>query len=393
MTRQLTIVVLGILGRTPFAGVAWQGLHYLEGFRRLGHDVWYVEDTGDWPFDLDRNAITDDPHYTLDYLGRVMAWAGFADRWAYRAACPAGEVHGPAAGTLSSLLARTDVLVNLTGATLLREEHLRIPVRVYLETDPVLAQLEVARGDRSTIEVLAAHTHLFTFGENLGTPECWVPLEPFQYHPTRQPVVLDWWTGSGPAAGAVASPLLLTTVASWRQTAKDIEWRGRVLRWSKHAEFLKILDLPRRARHRFELALARPDGDTVPVLSAHGWRVLDAVTLTKDILPYRDYVLGSGAEFTVAKEQYVSPRSGWFSDRSACYLAAGKPVVTQDTGFARVLPTGRGLFAFRTLEDAVGAVDAIASDYAFHARAAHEIAQQCFAAETVLARLLARAGC
>jgi hypothetical protein len=390
MSRRYTIVVLGILGRTPFAGVAWQGLHYLEGFRRLGHDVWYVEDTGDWPYDADRGAVSDDPRYTLDYLSRVLAWAGFGERWAYRAASRDGELHGPAGPGLASVLARADALVNVTGATVLGEEHRRVPVRIYLETDPVLAQLEVARGDRFTIESLAAHTHHFTFGENLGTPECWVPVEHFRYHPTRQPVVLDWWT-SPPAPGA-SGPLLFTTVASWRQTAKDIEWQGRPLRWSKHAEFDKILDLPGRATHRFELALASADPETIARVTRHGWRVLDAVTLTKDILPYRDYVLGSGAEFTVAKEQYVSARSGWFSDRSACYLAAGKPVITQDTGFGRVLPTGRGLLAFRTLDDAVRAVESVAADYAVHARGAREIAEQHFGAETVLAQLLARAG-
>jgi len=387
-----TIVVSGILGRSPYAGVAWQGLHYLEGLRRLGHDVWYVEDTGDWPFDLERNTVTDDPGYTLQFLARAMTWAGFADRWAYRAASRGGDVYGPAAPMLSSLLARADALVNVTGATLLREEHLRIPVRVYLETDPVLAELEVAQGNRFTIDALASHTHHFTFGENLGSAECWVPVGRFHYRPTRQPVIVDWWSGTGAAASGRAQPLVLTTVATWRQTAKDIRWQGQTLRWSKHEQFLKLVDLPRRSGHVFELALTEAGADTLDLLTSYGWRLRDAIPLTMDILPYRDYIRGSGAEFTVAKEQYVAPRSGWFSDRSASYLAAGKPVITQDTGFGRVLPTGRGLFAFRTIEDILEALEVIAADYDTHARAAREIAAEHFAAEIVLARLLAGAG-
>jgi len=387
----LTIVVCGILGRSPYTRVAWQGLHYLECFRRLGHDVWYLEDTGVWPFDLERNTVTDDPGYTLRFLARIMAWAGFADRWAYCAASRGGEAYGPAALKLPSLLERTDVLVNVTGGTLLRPEHTRIPVRVYLETDPVLAQLEVAQGDRAAIEALAAHTHHFSFGENLGSADCWIPVERFHYRPTRQPVVVDWWSdGAAPRGGA--RPLRLTTVATWRQSAKDVRWQGKILRWSKHEQFLKLLDLPRRSGHAFELALTEADAATLERLAAHGWQLRDAIPLSMDILPYRDYIQGSDAELTAAKAQYVEPRTGWFSDRSASYLAAGKPVVTQDTGFDRVLPTGRGLFAFRTPDGIPAAIEAIAADYAAHTRAAREIAAEFFSADVVLARLLADAG-
>ena len=388
----LTIVVCGILGRSPYAGVAWQGLHYLEGFRRLGHDVWYLEDTGVWPFDLERNTVTDDPSYTLQFLARVMAWADFGDRWAYCAASRGGTVYGPAAAKLSSLLDRTDVLVNVTGGMLLRHEHSRIPVRVYLETDPVLAQLEVAQGNRSTIEALQVHTHHFSFGENLGSADCWVPVERFHYQPTRQPVVVDWWSSGDGVGRGGATPLRLTTVATWRQSAKDIRWQGQILRWSKHEQFLKLLDLPRRSGHAFELALTEADAGTLDRLAAHGWRLRDAIPLTVDILPYRAYIQGSDAELTAAKEQYVAPCTGWFSDRSASYLAAGKPVVTQDTGFGRVLPTGRGLFAFRTVDEIPAAIETVASDYETHARAARALAVEFFSADVVLARLLADAG-
>src|SRR5262249_1836946 len=156
--------------------------------------------------------------------------------------------------------------------------------------------------------------------------------------------------------------------ASWKQSDKDIEWRGETYTWSKHHEFLKLLDLPFRAGRPFELALACDDEEALRLLAEHGWRVVDALALSKDPLPYRDYILGSRGEFTVAKDQNVRLRSGWFSDRSACYLAAGKPVITQDTGFGNVLPTGRGLFSFRTIDDVLAALDAVESSYEVHSR-------------------------
>jgi hypothetical protein len=383
------LVVLGMMGRTPFAGVAWQALHYLEGFRRLGYDVYYLEDTGDWAYDPDQNTITDDPRYTLNYLGRAMSWAGLPEQWAYCSAGQGGRWFGPAAERVGALLARADALVNVTGATLLRDEHLRVPVRVYLETDPVLPQIEVAQGRPFTIELLSAHTHHFTYGENLGAPDCGVPCEGFRYFPTRQPIILDWWD---PPQGQAGAGRPWTTIGSWRQAGKDIEWNGETYYWSKHHEFLKFVDLPRRARQPLELALACDEEETLRMLAGHGWRVTDALALSRELLPYRDYVWGSAGEFTVAKDQNIRLRSGWFSDRSASYLAAGKPVITQDTAFGKRLPTGRGLFAFRAVEDVLAAFDQIQTDYEAHSRAAREIAREYFAADRVLTDLLRQAG-
>ena len=383
------VVVLGIVAQTPFAGVAWQALHYVEALRRLGCDVYYVEDTGTWSYDPERETLTDDGAYAARYLSRLMAWAGLPDRWAYRMGGEGGPVFGLSAARFAELFSHADALLNVTAATVLREEHRKVPVRAYVESDPVLAQVEIAQGKEFTVDFLAAHTHHFTFGENLGTPRCPIPVEGFTYRPTRQPVVRDWWpVGATPAS----RPPRFTTVASWHQTGKDIEWQGQVYAWSKHRQFLRFVDLPRRTGVALELMLTRADDATRAMLASHGWRVGDAVGLSRDILPYRDYVLASDAEFTVAKDQYVLPRSGWFSDRSACYLAAGKPVVTQDTGFGDVLPTGRGLFAFRSAADVLVALDAIASDPAAHGRAAAEIAAEFFDAERVVGRLLAEAG-
>ncbi|HEU4439026.1 MAG TPA: hypothetical protein VFT36_07230 [Methylomirabilota bacterium] len=401
MAEASTLVVLGMMGRMPVAGVTWQALQYLEGFRRLGFDVHYVEDTGEWSYDPDRNTISDDPSYAVGSIGALMARHGLSGRWAYRA--PDGRVFGLTASALERLFERTDALVNLTGATVLREEHRRVPVRVYLETDPVLPQIEVARGDAFHVEMLSAHTHHFTYGENLGQPDCGVPVGRFAYRPTRPPVVLDWWEPAADAPGPC-----FTTVASWRQAGKDVEWQGQTYTWSKHHEFLKLIDLPRRTAQPLELALAirgragdgesgwiprdREDADALRLLTRHGWRVVNALPLSHDLAAYRAYLLGSRGEFTVAKDQNVRLRSGWFSDRSACYLAAGRPVVTQDTAFGKFVPTGEGLFAFAGADDAVAALAAINADYTRHARAAREIARDYFQAETVLGKLAQDAG-
>jgi hypothetical protein len=387
-----TVVVMGILGRTPFAGVAWQVLHYLEGFRRRGCDVYYVEDTGDWPYDPVQNTVSDDPRYTVHYIARLLDWCGLAGRWAYRAASQGGRVYGMEESRLTELWRRADVLLNVVGGTVLRDEHRRVPVRIFLETDPGLAQIEIAQGQQFTTDLLAAHTHLFSYGENLGAPDCLVPLRQFPYHPTRQPVVLDWWAPLADFLAHAGAAGRFTTVTSWQQAGKDAVWGGETYLWSKHVEFLKFLDLPRRTAQPMGMALSCGDPDTRRLLAGHGWHLDDAFALTTDILPYRAYLFSARGEWTVAKDQYVRLRTGWFSDRSACFLAAGKPVITQDTAFGKFIPTGRGLFAFQTMDQVLDALDRINTAYAVHARAAREIAAEYFAAERVVADMLTRAG-
>jgi hypothetical protein len=381
------VVVLGVMGQSPFAGVAWQVLHYLEGFRRLGWDVVYVEDTGAWPYDPVANTVSADCSYALSHLQRALARCDMSESWAYRNAAENGRVYGPLAAQFARVFSDADLLVNLTGATVLGEEHMVVPARLYLETDPVLPQIELAQGRQFTVDLLSAHTHLATFGENLGQPGCLLPVTAgFDYLPTRQPVVLDWWRPTDPPGARY------TTVASWRQTAKDLEWHGELYTWSKHVEFLKLIDLPASLTVPVDLALACDDADDLALLRAHGWGVIDACALSLDLDTYRRYIGCSRGELTVAKDQNVRLRSGWFSDRSASYLASGRPVVTQDTGFGDVLPIGQGLFAFRDLDDVIAAIEVIESDLEKHSHAALEVADTYFRAETVLSELLARIG-
>jgi hypothetical protein len=388
VSERLRMVVVGGLGAMPFAGVAWQVLHYLEGFRRLGHDVFYLEDTGSWPYDPGRDTVSDDAQPTIAYVARLLERVGLGEAWAYRDVVEDRKTHGVSEEQLQRMLGSADALVNVSGVTLLRDEHLQVPVRIYLETDPVLPQIEVEQGNEFTIDLLAAHTHHFTYGENVGAPDCEVPTGRFRYLPTRPPVVLDWWT---PPAGDFAG-CPFTTVSNWEQTDKDIEWRGRLYRWSKHAEFQRFLDLPAVLHRPLELALALDDVDTIAMIEAAGWRVVPAGPLSKDVDRYRDYIRSSAGEFSVAKEQYVSLRTGWFSDRTACYLAAGKPAVVQDTAFGCALPTGEGLFAFEDTGDVVAAFAEIDADYARHSDAARALAEEFLDSDRVLGRLLEDAG-
>lgn len=385
VTKSKVLVVLGIMGCLPVAGtgVAWNTIQHLIGLRRLGYDVYYVEATAIWPY----NATADDCSFPVNYISTLLSRFGFQDKWIYVAAHSDGRCYGLSELQLKSLYARADAIINLFGGTILREEHMVCPVRIYLETDPVVHQIRIANGEQKYIDLVGAHTALFSWGENYGAPDCGVPLERFTYKRTRPPVVRDFWDAPcHPAARR------FTTIAHWDQSVKDLEYEGERYSWSKHREFLNVLELPRRTTQEFALALAIDDSAAVQLLESHGWFVEDAYEVSKTLDSYRQYLWGSRGEFTVAKDMNVRLCSGWFSERSACYLAAGKPVITQETGFSKFLPTGLGLFAFRSLDDIIPAVEAINSDYQKHSRAAKEIAAEYFDAEKMLRQLLLDVG-
>jgi len=288
---------------------------------------------------------------------------------------------------LHSLYREADAVFNLCGAQELHPEHRDVRCLVYLETDPVANQVGVATGHLPTIEALAAHHYIFTYGENLGAADCRVPVERFQWQPTRPPVCIDWWTTRAPPAAGAA----LTTIANWKHTGKDIVWQDETYYWSKHLEFQHFINLPSRSALPLELAIGGVSDDERADMRRHGWRVVPSVSLAEPSA-YREYIRASRGEFTVAKDQNIRLRSGWFSDRSACYLAAGRPVITQETGFSKFLPTGKGLFGFKTMDDIVRAIDAVEADYEGNCSAAREIAAEYFAAEKIVGSLMQRAG-
>jgi hypothetical protein len=291
---------------------------------------------------------------------------------------------------------------NVTGTSRFPEQGLKAGRLIYYGTDPVHPELKHAGGDQAMLELIAEHDDVVTYGENIGTPRCGIPPLPRLRARTRQPVLMDLWDGPSPTYDA------FTTVGNWAQTGRDVEFNGEKYLWSKHHEWLKFVELPEKINTTLELAtnlldpsrirhgpneVVRAGGlatDTYTMLTSRGWRLRDGVSVSLDPWTYRDYIRNSLGEFTVARDLNVRTQSGWFSERSACYLAAGRPVVTQNTGFGSVLPTGEGLFAFDTMDDCIEAFRAIEADWGRHSRAARQIAHDYFSAEVVLGSLLSK---
>jgi hypothetical protein len=387
---RLRLVVLGMMGRCPFGGQTWLYLNWLRGFSRLGHDVYYVEDDATWPYDPRVDSVTDDPSYAAAHLERSLSGIGLPGRWAYRPLFKGREeCLGMSAARLLELYRDCDALLNLCGATVLNDDHRLARRRIYVETDPVTNQLELANGKEKTKRVLDEHDTIATYGESYGEPGCRVPLVGgYRYVKTRQPIDLELWSVVGETGGE-----RYTTIGNWKQKGHDVKWNGETYYWSKHHEFLKFVDLPQhRPSLSFELSLNIDEEADRKLLLDHGWRLSSPLRMSLEPFSYREFFQRSRGEWTVAKDQNVRLQSGWFSERDACYLASGRPVVAQSTGFERHLPTGDGLFAFRTLEEALAALDRIESDYPKACRAARAVAESHLEATRVCRAFLERVG-
>jgi GT2 family glycosyltransferase len=387
-SRRPKVVLLGMMSKMPVAGVVWQTVHYLVGLERLGFETYYVEAHARTPSMFMRHEADDGSRKAAAFIDGVCRRFGLHDRWAFHALHEDGRCYGLGEERLRKLYRSAELLINLHGGTEPLPEHAATGRLVYVETDPVQLQVELHERRREALDFLEPHVGFFSFGENLGQPDCLLPSwEGFEFKPTRQPVVLDFWRTFARGSGD-----LFTTVGNWRQEWRDVLVAGERYSWSKHHEFLKFLELPQWAGEVFELALAGCGEEDRRLLEQRGWRVRDATALSDDVDEYRAYVCSSRGEFTVAKDQNVRLRTGWFSDRSATYLAAGRPVITQETGFSNTLPAGEGLFGFSMRDDILAAVDAINSEYERHSYAAREIATEYFSAERVLAAMLEQVG-
>ncbi len=403
--KRLRLVVLGTLAGNPYAGMAWMHMQIAAGLQLLGHEVYYFEVTSNWPYDPVRQMKVDDSDYAVPYLARVAEGFGLGGRWAYRRSYSDKEWLGLSRGKAEELLTQADAVFNIAGATRLRtKEELKVGRLIYFGTDPVYDEIQFAKRDRIVCEYIDEHDEFVTYGENIGRGECPIPPLPKLKARTRQPVLLDLWQSGPPMKPQ------FTTVCNWKQAAHDLEFQGQTYLWSKHHEFLKFIDLPQRTAQPLELAMGLVDsatvrpgfGEVIPacglsrderrLLETNGWQLVESDQFTIDPWRYRDYLVASRGEFTVARDLNVRLQSGWFSERSACYLSAGRPVITQDTGFGTVVPTGNGLFAFNTMDDILSALEAVNADYERHSRAARQIADEFFRAEKVLSKLLADLG-
>jgi hypothetical protein len=364
----MRIVVAGTVAGTPGqGGASWAVLQYVLGLARLGHDVTLVEQVAELSPAIE------------SYFGDVVDEFGLRGR--------AGIVDGErrTAGldyrALRETAGAADVLLNLSG--ILRDPELRDPppARVYIDLDPGFNQFWHEQG----LDVgLDGHTHHVSVGLALGSPECPVPLCGRTWLTTTQPVVLDLW----PRANGVVHDAL-TTVGNWRSYG-SVEFAGATYGQKAHS-LRRLLELPRVSGERFLLALAvHPDEHAdLEAMRENSWELVDPAAVAGTPALYHSFVSGSRAEFGLAKSGYVDSACGWFSDRSACYLAAGRPVVAQDTGFSRYLPTGEGLLAFRDVGEAAAAVEELRRDYPAHSDAAYALARERFDSGRVLSELLA----
>jgi hypothetical protein len=374
------IVVLGMMSRHPVAGMVFITLQYLIGLQRLGYDVFYVEPQGGVP--------GTDPVAAPAWIDSTMRRFHLGDRWAYHSIYGDGRCYGLSERQLKDLYQSAALIINLHGATKPSPELTATGRLVYLETDPVELEISLFNHEQWAYDLWSQHCAFFTWGENCGQPDCRLPsANGFHFVPTRQPVVIDLWETFADCDGEA-----FTTIGNLRQEYREVEFLGETYYWSKHYEFLKFIDLPSRTGERFELALSSCEPSDRELLEAKGWRVVPAADYSIDIDAYRQYIGRSRGEFTVAKDQNVRLRTGWFSDRGATYLAAGRPVINQETGFSNTYPVGEGLFAFSTIDDAVAAVETVAADYERHRRAARSVAREYFSYDVVLPAMLSHVG-
>jgi hypothetical protein len=388
----MKIVVTGLLATYPLGGVAWDYLAYVSGFRRLGHEVFYLEDTGQWLYNPHANTFTEDVSFNVAHLLATLGRTGddMRERWALRA--PDGSYHGATLEHVARVCQDADLFLNVSGACWLREAYRGARRTAYLDSDPSYSQAKLLAVERDTasadqaysVGLIRAHDCFFTFAENINHPSCGIPSCGLTWLPTRQPIVIDDWPFT-----YLPSARTYTTVMSWKTDVTLPNLDG-VTYGGKDVEFAKFLDLPAHVNVPLQVALsgAAPRDE----LRRHGWQIVNAYEKSCTPDAYRDYLRASRAEWSIAKNAYVASRSGWFSTRSAAYLALGKPVVVQDTGFRPYYPIGAGIFPFITIDEAVESIACVESDYHRHCEAARATAEHEFAAEAVLTRLLHDAG-
>ena len=406
----LRIIVTGFIAQHPLlGGVTWDYLQYPLGLARLGHDVYYFEDSGEWPYKLDGGPCGDDwtaydCHKNVNRLATVMSRFGFEGKWAYRFPIGEGEWYGLSDTKRTEITKSADLLINVSGSLEHPEFYRGADTLAYIDSDPVFTQIKIAQGPEKFRNCVNAHDVFFTFGERLPN---FLPALDYNWRATRQPVVLSEWNLCPPQRD------VFTTVMSWT-SYEALVYEGQKY-GQKDTEFKRFLDLPTKVGcTTMEVAIGKllhtwntddqdfsqkiktftidnPKWKVRDLLMQAGWSVVDAMAMCGDIDSYREYVQASKADWSVAKNGYVLGQPGWFSCRSACYLAAGKPVVVQDTGFSEILPTGSGILSFRTPEEAIAGIREVDSNYNKHAKAARMIAEQYFNSDKVLTHLIENA--
>jgi hypothetical protein len=365
-------------GWPEFGGSTWVRLQYMLGLQKLGVESFWVDRLG--PIDPLKHPHSLD--YLMDRFDRTAREFGFQDRYCVEYNC--GERYfGMKQQQMIQLARDSDLLVNISGYLPPASPLMCAPRRAYIDVDPGFTQIWAHQQDIG----LERHNFFFTVGQNVGRPEFKIPTRNIQWQPILPPVVLDLWP---PHIDEKFQRF--STVADWRGSQNAIfeeEYYG-----TKRDEFVRFLTVPLKANQRIELALCmgQHDFEDLGLLDGHNWRVRDSFSYVGDPRSYQEFIQNSRAEFSVAKRGYVKSNSGWISDRTACYLASGKPAIVQSTGFEWRLPAGKGLLTFRTIDEAVAAIESVKCDYLGHARAARELAEAHFDSNIVLGSILERVG-
>ena len=381
-----TIVIAGSLAQKPRqAGHTWQFLQYLLGFKRLGWDVLFIDRLEpEMCLDGSGRPCPFEMSVNLQYFLEVMNSFGLKD--SFSLIYNRGERFiGLSRQQVLNQCRNSAFLLNVMG--FLEDEEIlgQVPRRVFLDTDPGLGQMWQALG---LADIFRGHDDYVTIAENIGQADCTIPTCGLNWIKWRQPIVLDQWSlqnGSGYGC--------FTSIGSWRGPYGPIEFGGKTYGLRAH-EFRKYVDLPRATGQKFEVALDIHSAETrdIELLNGKGWSLADPKIVACDPFVYREYIQNSQAEFMATKNMYVQTNSGWFSERSICYLASGRPVLAQDTGLKELYPTGEGLVTFTNLEEAVDGVEKINGNYQRHSEAARSLAEEYFDSDKVLKNLLSKLG-
>jgi hypothetical protein len=380
----MTIAIVGgaVANKYLNGGAVWTRLSWALGMQKLGFDVYFLEQ-------IDRDSCVDasgaitgfEDCQNLKYFKKIMKKFGL-DKSAALIYQNGEKIDGMSRHELADLISDADLMINITG-------HLCLPSikkckarKIYIDLDPGFTQFWHEAGLLNG--QLDWHDFFFTIGEAIGTPGCSIPTGDIPWRTTRQPVVLDHW----PFVSR-GNPDRFTTVAGWRDAYGPVEYGGQTFGLKVH-QFRRFMNLPKSIPQSCEIALDIHSADNrdLDLLYKNGWVIKDPRQLVPDPDMFRSYVQNSGAEFSVAKSTYVDTHSAWFSDRSVRYLASGKPVLIQDTGFSHVYPVGEGLLAFNTMEEAIAGAKSISENYASHCRAARSLAETWFDSDKVLAAML-----
>ena len=378
----LRVIVTGLIGQYPMGGVTWDYFQYVLGLHQLGHDVYYIEDTGVWPYAPPEDGTVKDCKYNTDYLEGLFRRFGMEDRWAYCFAWKR-QWFGLSDAKRREVIETADLLINVSGMLEDPERYRGRGRMAYIDSDPTFTQVKLAKGYDYFRSLIDAHDVTFSFGERLGEADSKTPSSGHDWIPTRQPMVMSEWPVGGEDRG------VYTTVMNWN-AYKPVIYEGRTF-GQKDIEFRAYMDLPERVSPiQLELAANAGKGHKLPkeLIRHNKWNLVDPNQACPDLDSYRDYITTSRGEWSVAKSGYVEGQSGWFSCRSTCYLAAGRPVVVQDTGFSRVLPVGKGLLPFSDPDGAVAALESLEADYEGHRDAARALAEDWFDSAKVLPRLI-----